>query len=1036
MQIFFFASSWIDFFTIFPIFGHPYPQGKSQEALLHRRLKKNPQNYSNRNLSKMSSTTIITQFLFLLLPSVVQPFYLRNDITLDRSALLAFKKAILVDPDKALSSWNETTHVCEWHGIVCRLNPERVTELDLKSKYLLGTISPFLSNLSYLRLLDLSENSLQGSIPIELGALSNLELLGIQGNHIQNEIPESFGMLRKLRYINLGNNQLSGRLPTSLFYNCTQLSYVDLSNNWFTGLIPLQLGDQLPSLENLLLYQNQLTGSVPASLSNSTEMVEIDLENNYLSGTLPSEILMHLPSLKILHLSYNNFSSDDQNSNLVPFFISIANLTHLEELELAGNYLGGTLPSTIGLLSVNLSQVYLQDNLIHGAIPSSISNLSKLMSLNLSNNLLNGTIPLELILLPNLQRLWLANNLLYGRIPSPPGVLNNLGLLDLSKNNLSGSIPTTLANLTQLRILILNGNFLSGSIPSSLGSTKLELLDLSHNRLTGAIPAEVASLSSMAIYFNLSDNLLGGELPMELSKMDKVWAIDLSSNNFSSNIPSTMGSCKVVEMVNLSHNHLQGPIPGSLGNLLNLQSLDLSSNFLSGEIPASLQKCTSLRLLDLSFNNFSGPLPENSLCNYLTPKMIEGNHFCGSQPGLPSCQPKKRSMIHSPKSLVLFVSIVSMSTFLLTIICVIGYKNIRNAMFRRDDVDSSDFSLDLSSSYPRITYREIVEATGGFEQGRLIGSGSFGQVYRGVLSDGSVVAIKVLQLQSSNSARSFNRECQVLKRIRHRNLMRIITACSLPDFKALVLPFMANGSLESHLYPQAQQSASSKLSLIKRVNICSDIAEGLAYLHHHSPVQIIHCDLKPSNILLNDDMTALVSDFGIARLVMKVAEGNILCDTPTNSTANQLCGSIGYVAPEYGYGRGASTKGDVYSFGILVLEIVTRKRPTDDMFIEGLSLQMWVKNHYHDQLENVIDYFLMQDLQDKSPEVRNMWEVAIVELLELGLICTQEAPSTRPTMLDAADDLDRLKHYLGCDKTATFTSSRGISSSTITGDYW
>ncbi|XP_008790142.2 putative leucine-rich repeat receptor-like serine/threonine-protein kinase At2g24130 isoform X2 [Phoenix dactylifera] len=915
MQIFFFASSWIDFFTIFPIFGHPYPQGKSQEALLHRRLKKNPQNYSNRNLSKMSSTTIITQFLFLLLPSVVQPFYLRNDITLDRSALLAFKKAILVDPDKALSSWNETTHVCEWHGIVCRLNPERVTELDLKSKYLLGTISPFLSNLSYLRLLDLSENSLQGSIPIELGALSNLELLGIQGNHIQNEIPESFGMLRKLRYINLGNNQLSGRLPTSLFYNCTQLSYVDLSNNWFTGLIPLQLGDQLPSLENLLLYQNQLTGSVPASLSNSTEMVEIDLENNYLSGTLPSEILMHLPSLKILHLSYNNFSSDDQNSNLVPFFISIANLTHLEELELAGNYLGG-------------------------------------------------------------------------------------------------------------------------SIPSSLGSTKLELLDLSHNRLTGAIPAEVASLSSMAIYFNLSDNLLGGELPMELSKMDKVWAIDLSSNNFSSNIPSTMGSCKVVEMVNLSHNHLQGPIPGSLGNLLNLQSLDLSSNFLSGEIPASLQKCTSLRLLDLSFNNFSGPLPENSLCNYLTPKMIEGNHFCGSQPGLPSCQPKKRSMIHSPKSLVLFVSIVSMSTFLLTIICVIGYKNIRNAMFRRDDVDSSDFSLDLSSSYPRITYREIVEATGGFEQGRLIGSGSFGQVYRGVLSDGSVVAIKVLQLQSSNSARSFNRECQVLKRIRHRNLMRIITACSLPDFKALVLPFMANGSLESHLYPQAQQSASSKLSLIKRVNICSDIAEGLAYLHHHSPVQIIHCDLKPSNILLNDDMTALVSDFGIARLVMKVAEGNILCDTPTNSTANQLCGSIGYVAPEYGYGRGASTKGDVYSFGILVLEIVTRKRPTDDMFIEGLSLQMWVKNHYHDQLENVIDYFLMQDLQDKSPEVRNMWEVAIVELLELGLICTQEAPSTRPTMLDAADDLDRLKHYLGCDKTATFTSSRGISSSTITGDYW
>lgn len=131
-------------------------------------------------------------------------------------------------------------------------------------------------------------------------------------------------------------------------------------------------------------------------------------------------------------------------------------------------------------------------------------------------------------------------------------------------------------------------------------------------------------------------------------------------------------------------------------------------------------------------------------------------------------------------------------------------------------------------------------------------------------------------------------------------------------------------------------------------------------------------------------------------------------------------------------GRTTSTKGDVYSFGILVLEIVTGKKPTDDMFVGGLSLPKWVKSHYHGQLEKVIDSSLMRAAWDQSAEVRNMSQVAISELIELGLLCTQEAPSTRPTMLDAADDLDRLKHYLTGDTIATFASSLGISSSTFT----
>jgi len=467
----------------------------------------------------------------------------------------------------------------------------------------------------------------------------------------------------------------------------------------------------------------------------------------------------------------------------------------------------------------------------------------------------------------------------------------------LSNNKLSGAIPTSLGNFIQLRTLILYGNLLSGTITPSLGSMKLELLDLSHNKLTGTIPREVASLTTMEIYFNLSDNLLEGILPMELTNMDKVWAIDLSSNNFSGKIPPNLGSCEAVELVNLSHNWLEGPIPESFGNLLSLQSLDLSSNFLSGEIPSSLEKCSSLKQLDLSFNNFSGPLPKGGIFDYLMIESVEGNQFCGSLPGIPSCEHRKRSMIHSHTFLGILVSIVSVSAFSLTIISVLGYRMFfRTVLLQSDSGVSRTSALDLSTSYPRITYRELVKATAGFNQSRLIGSGSFGHVYRGVMDDGSVVAVKVLQLQTGNSTRSFNRECQVLKRIRHRNLIRIITACSLPDFKALVLPFMSNGSLENYLYPE-QWHSSLQLSLIERVNICCDIAEGMAYLHHHSPVQVIHCDLKPSNILLNDDMTALVSDFGIARLVMAADERSTIAETAGNSTANLLSGSLGYIAP-------------------------------------------------------------------------------------------------------------------------------------------
>ncbi|KAG5249803.1 leucine-rich repeat receptor serine/threonine-protein [Salix suchowensis] len=949
---------------------------------------------------------LLLQHLFLMSPSAVSGSHHHRNHSLlaDKAALLAFKKTIVFDPN--------------FTGVRCDKHRQSVVKLNLSRGAITGPLSPIISNLSGLRSLSLSENNFYGIIPPKFSSLHHLHSLLLDSNNLHGPFPEFLSILPNLTVLSLSGNHLTGTLPPSFFSNCTSLANIDLSQNLLTGQIPEEIGN-CPGIWNLNLYNNQFTGELPASLANISELYNIDVEYNNLTGELPGNILGKL------------YSVPYHNTNLEPFFTALANCTELEELEMAGMNLGGRLPSSIGRLSVNLDTMLLQENRISGMIPSEIAHLSNLTVLNLTSNSLNGTIPAEINQMSSLEQLFLSHNLLTGAIPAALGQLPRLGLLDLSNNQLSGAIPSSLGNLVRLSFMFLNNNLLSGTIPPTLGQcTDLSKLDLSYNKLTGSIPTEISGIREIRRYLNLSHNHLDGPLPIELSKLENVEEIDVSSNNLSGSVFFQISSCIAAKLINFSHNSIEGHLPDSLGDLKNLESFDVSGNHLSGGIPTSLNRIQSLSFLNLSFNNFAGVIPSGGVFNTVTEKSFSGNpHLCGTVYGMPKCS-HKRNWFHSR------------SAILATTCCVIGIRRIKATVSSGNSVDTElarkQKTPELIHNFPRITYRELLEATEGFEEQRLIGTGGYGRVYKGILQDGTAIAVKVLQLQSGNSTKSFNRECQVLKRIRHRNLIRIITACSLPDFKALVLPYMANGSLDSRLYPHSETglgSGSSDLTLLQRVSICSDIAEGMAYLHHHSPVKVIHCDLKPSNVLLNDDMTALVSDFGIARLVMTVGGGNGgVFENMGSSTANLLCGSIGYIAPEYGFGSNTSTKGDVYSFGVLVLEILTRKRPTDEMFAGGLNLHKWVKTHYHGRVERVVDSSLMRASRDQSPEVKRMWEVAITELAELGILCTQDSPATRPTMLDAADDLDRLKRYLGGDTTVTFASSLGISSSTFSDD--
>ncbi|XP_059075037.1 putative leucine-rich repeat receptor-like serine/threonine-protein kinase At2g24130 [Cryptomeria japonica] len=966
----------------------------------------------------------------------------------DEQTLLGFKAAISLDPFNTFLDWSPNHAFCNWTAITCSSRRQRVVSLNLTGKGLVGPISPLLGNLSFLKAVDLSNNSFEGPIPYQLGRLfrlrrlrlsrnklagpipsslgdcrslqslilaynnlsgsipsefsllSNLETLALADNkltgiippflgnlsllitidlpenRLQGGIPAELGMLSHLNWLDLCANRLIGSIPVALS-NCTRLQMLELCDNFLKGPIQREFG-RLSELQVVRLWKNQLTGEIPRSVGNWTQLQELYLDKNQLSGTVPLEF-GKLQQLRRFLLWQNHFVSGSSGLSIL---IALTNCSSLTIIDLGFNHLTGVLPTSIGRLSNSLSFLSLQSNDIEGNIPNEIGNQTNLATITLEGNNFNGTVPSTLGGLSNLEILALGTNNLHGSIPENFGQSKRLGFLDLHGNMLSGRIPDSLGELPQLRRLVLHHNQLSGRIPASLGRCKtLEMVDLAHNKLTGSIPLEVAGLQNLQFYFNVSGNLLQGSIS-EMSKMVMVLAIDVSQNNFSGGIPNALASCKGLEYLNLSSNAFEGSIPASLADLQNLQYMDLSCNNLSGTIPMAFKKMKMLRHLNLSSNRLTGEVPKGGAFATLDASEVMGNlGLCGGWINLPPCSQSKQKQPSISKKVIIpvVVGIVILIMSLLLIAFSFRCKH------------SSTPTLKVWP--PNISYKELVDATGGFNDDNLLGIGSFGSVYKGVLNNGTNIAVKVLKVQDERAHKSFGRECKALKRVRHRNIIKIISSCSNFDFKALILPLMTNGSLERWLYPH--EGGRCRLNLSDRIRIAMEIAEGMAYLHHYCFVQLIHCDLKPSNVLLGDDMTSYIADFGISNLI----HANSM---DSSTSADALRGSIGYIAPEYGIGCQLTSKGDVYSYGILVLELLTMKRPTDDIFNEGINLQKWIEMHFPNKISNVVDNFLLIDVNES--EISTVME-CLTQFLQIGLFCTRESPQERPNMMEIVDRL-------------------------------
>ncbi|CAI7831499.1 unnamed protein product, partial [Closterium sp. NIES-53] len=796
--------------------------------------------------------------------------------------------------------------------------------------------------------------------------------LNVSGKQLEGPIPDAIGNLTALTQLSLTSTKLTGSLPATVS-RLTRLEELTLSFNSLSGSIPEGIAD-LAVLSILSLHKNKISGAMPSSIVRLTNLTLLNVGTNKLEGTIPSAIF-HLTRLAFLDLRWNLFSGS------IP--TAISRLSLLSYLSLGGNRLTGTIPSSIFQLT-KLALLELRWNRLSGSIPAAISHLAALSHLDLSLNIkVTGSIPLQMQRLTKLQYLYFSYMSLSGPFPSWISGRTNLRKLEAAHNSISGSIPESIGSTIHLEVFSVWKNNLSGSIPESIGSlTKLSSLDLSDNQLEGTIPEGIGNMKYIR-KLDLSNNHLTGTLPTTLSRLSGLFQLFLSHNNLSGSFPLWITEMSGIGWLYLSDNNFSGPAPAALGGSKGLIFLEMSDSGLTCPPDASScvvrqinysAFCQDCKAFCATCTSDESPPPSPLVASpppSPSPNQPLNASSSSSSPSSTSLAPSSQSGL----SVGAVIGVVTAAVLLLLLLLALAWWLAVHYKISTRDSPSRQLG-NATTPCRRYSLTVVARATNNWSKDCLLGSGSYGDVYRGVCpEDGTTLwAVKRAKVITAD----FHREVAQMATKHHPNLVRLLGYAvgghvNTRVENILVYEFIANGDLRHWIAPDAPTS----LTLQQRLGILLGVARGLEYLHSFG---LVHRDVKPANILIDAHMQAKVADFGLVHVGEGTAAG-----TATGFT--RVLGTVGYVDPAYSLTHTATTTADVYSFGVLMLVMLSGRGAT----ISAIS----PANEACASASN-------------EPISISKWDITI-RLAHLAITCTAMPTASRPSMSRVAQYLEIIR---------------------------
>ncbi|KAL2229263.1 receptor protein kinase TMK1 [Sesamum indicum] len=820
---------------------------------------------------------------------------------------------------------------------------------------------------------------------------SRVSQIQVRGLGLKGPLPQNFNQLSMLQNLGLQHNQFSGKLPS--FSGLSELRYAFLDYNNFEA-IPSDFFKGLVNLEVLALDDNPLnstTGwSLPSDLQGSAHLKNLSLVRSNLAGPLP-EFLGFMSSLEVLKLSLNRLTGGIPES----FKGSL-----LRILWLNGQSGGMTGPIDVVARMESLTSLWLQRNRFSGKIPDDISHLVSLKDLNLNGNDLVGLIPASLANMA-LAYLDLNNNHFMGPIPRFKAVSATYGSnLFCLPNPRAVCAPDVMALL----------EFLDGvNYPSRLvGSWS------GNNPCRESWLGVGCDQNGKVIIINLPNSMLSGTLSPSIAALDSLTRVYLQSNNLSGPIPSSWTNLKSLVLLNLSQNNISPPIPrfGSKVKLILDENPLLHSNS-SKEFPSQSNNTSSKDLPSspVPSSSSTGLNPDSTSPTYeaigekhsdsfkllvvVTPVAIFAILVCLVLPLSIYFWKNRKDRPPAPSSLVIHPRDLSDSDNTVKIVVADNTNRSTSSLTTcgSASVNSTDSHV-IEAGNLVISIQVLRNVTKNFAAENELGRGGFGVVYRGELDDGTKIAVKRMEagVISNKALDEFRSEIDVLSKVRHRHLVSLLGYSIAGNERILAYEYMPQGPLSNHLFHWKKLQL-EPLSWKRRLNIALDVARGMEYLHTLAHQSFIHRDLKSSNILLGDDFRAKVSDFGLVKLAP---------DGSQKSVATRLAGTFGYLAPEYAVTGKITTKADVFSFGVVLIELLTGMMALDEGRPEEsryLVAWFWQIKSSKEALTAAIDSAL--DMKDETFE-----SISIIS--ELAGHCTAREPGQRPDMGHAVNVLASL----------------------------